>query len=315
MAIIGIISIGVYNSYLLLIRNTKEGQVKQSAALEGKNIIESIKQTSEDGSLSILDGRLLLGDIKMKSLLNIDSDYGRYLDGNFNVVDNKEEAKYIEKITINKTKAKINGNTIDINSGGGNGNSNSDSSESTLEAKFNIEKPKNSDYIKIYDEDNNYNEGTTKLYEDNLLLNIYESYDKDNEKEIVVIKDTNGNEIVKKTFDNIDKDEHKNRILKVTVNFKNYNEDDGKEETNSNTSNIKLLIYNQDKDNSLNLILEKKSQLNVNTKVITGQVNIFNNRSEDETAIGALHDFKVEIEDINGKKLFTGYSNENVKLD
>lgn len=311
MAIIGIISIGVYNSYLLLIRNTKEGQVKQSAALEGKNIIESIKQATEDGSLSILDGNLLLGDIEMKSLLNINSEYGRYLDGNFNVVDNKEGAKYIEKITINKTKAKLNGNTIDINSGGGNGDSDSDSSESTLEAKFYIEKLKNSVHIKVYDEHDNYKEGITELYEDNLLLNIYRSYD----KESVVIKDTNGNEIVKAPFDNIDEDEHKNKILKITMNFKNYSEDDVKETANFNKSHIKLLIYNQDKDNSLNFILEKNSQLNVNTKVITGQVNIFNNRSEDETAIGALHDFKVEIEDINGKNLFTGYSNENVKLD
>lgn len=48
MAIIAIISIGVYNAYLLLIRQTKAGQVKQTATLIGKQISEEIKSASEN---------------------------------------------------------------------------------------------------------------------------------------------------------------------------------------------------------------------------------------------------------------------------
>lgn len=43
MALIAIISVGVYNAYLLLIKQTKDAQVKQTAALKGKNVIEEIK--------------------------------------------------------------------------------------------------------------------------------------------------------------------------------------------------------------------------------------------------------------------------------
>lgn len=43
MALIAILSIGVYNVYLILIRQTKDGQVKQGAALAGKKIVEEVK--------------------------------------------------------------------------------------------------------------------------------------------------------------------------------------------------------------------------------------------------------------------------------
>ncbi|MDG5852946.1 prepilin-type N-terminal cleavage/methylation domain-containing protein [Clostridium beijerinckii] len=48
MALIAIISIGVYNAYLLLIRQTKYGQVKQRSTLIGKQIGEKIKSVSEN---------------------------------------------------------------------------------------------------------------------------------------------------------------------------------------------------------------------------------------------------------------------------
>lgn len=57
MALIAILSIGVYNAYLILIRQTKDGQVKQGAALAGKKIVEEIKagdfQKDDDGNLTL----------------------------------------------------------------------------------------------------------------------------------------------------------------------------------------------------------------------------------------------------------------------
>ena len=47
IALIAIISVGVYNSYLLLIRHTREGQVKQVSTLIGKQTSEDIKSVAD----------------------------------------------------------------------------------------------------------------------------------------------------------------------------------------------------------------------------------------------------------------------------
>lgn len=43
MMIIAILSVAVYNGFMLLVRNTKDGEVKQNAALIGKQVIEQIR--------------------------------------------------------------------------------------------------------------------------------------------------------------------------------------------------------------------------------------------------------------------------------
>lgn len=50
MMLITILSVGVYGGYLMIIRNTKDGEVKQEAALVGKRIVEEIK--AQDGNIS-----------------------------------------------------------------------------------------------------------------------------------------------------------------------------------------------------------------------------------------------------------------------
>lgn len=50
MMLITILSVGVYNAYIMIIRNTKDGEVKQEAALVGKRIVEEIK--AQDGNIS-----------------------------------------------------------------------------------------------------------------------------------------------------------------------------------------------------------------------------------------------------------------------
>ncbi|MDU5722133.1 MAG: prepilin-type N-terminal cleavage/methylation domain-containing protein [Clostridium butyricum] len=59
MMLITILSVGVYNAYIMIIRHTKGGQVKQEAALVGKRIVEEIKaetgniKKNDDGDLEL----------------------------------------------------------------------------------------------------------------------------------------------------------------------------------------------------------------------------------------------------------------------
>lgn len=62
MAILVIISIGVYDGYMIIIKQTKAGQVKQTAALVGKQISEQIKSASENKEINISESILNLTD-------------------------------------------------------------------------------------------------------------------------------------------------------------------------------------------------------------------------------------------------------------
>ncbi|GEQ20863.1 hypothetical protein CBU02nite_13690 [Clostridium butyricum] len=59
MMLITILSVGVYNAYIMIIKHTKNGQVKQEAALCGKRIVEEIKaetgniKKNDDGDLEL----------------------------------------------------------------------------------------------------------------------------------------------------------------------------------------------------------------------------------------------------------------------
>ena len=48
IAIFGVISIGVYNGYMIMIKQTKDSQVKQTSTLIGKEIVEEIKSVAGD---------------------------------------------------------------------------------------------------------------------------------------------------------------------------------------------------------------------------------------------------------------------------
>lgn len=52
MMIIGILSVGVYGSYLMLIRQTKDGEIKQESMLIGKKISEEIKNSGQNIKLT-----------------------------------------------------------------------------------------------------------------------------------------------------------------------------------------------------------------------------------------------------------------------
>ncbi len=104
MALIAIISVGVYNAYLLLIKQTKDAQVKQTAALKGKNVIEEIKVATKNGEFHISEGALNVGSINFEqSAGGSVAVYKRYLDENYNECS-ESLSKYVETITLNKTQ-------------------------------------------------------------------------------------------------------------------------------------------------------------------------------------------------------------------
>ncbi len=82
MMLITILSVGVYNAYIMIIRNTKDGEVKQEAALVGKRIVEEIK--AQDRNISA---------DKDKIMLNIAGE-------NINLVKNGEDYQTPSDITI-----------------------------------------------------------------------------------------------------------------------------------------------------------------------------------------------------------------------
>lgn len=94
MALIVIMSVGVYNAYLMIIRQTKAGEVKQTAALEGKKVIEGIKSSKFSNSILILDDKTI----------NLNQDNNIRLDKDYKVcaAQNSENYVYIEEIKFVK---------------------------------------------------------------------------------------------------------------------------------------------------------------------------------------------------------------------
>lgn len=82
MMLITILSVGVYNAYIMIIRNTKDGEVKQEAALVGKRIVEEIKaetgniKKNEDANLELtINNRTIILDKneeKYSTLIDLD---------------------------------------------------------------------------------------------------------------------------------------------------------------------------------------------------------------------------------------------------
>lgn len=110
-AMIAILSVAIYNGYMLLVKVTKSGEVKQAIAINGKKDFESInssivlKKIEDEESLSFN-----LGEKNIKLSGNIDTekfDTKLYLDNNYNITENEDGSRYTEIITINKVKGKI----------------------------------------------------------------------------------------------------------------------------------------------------------------------------------------------------------------
>lgn len=108
MMIIGILSISTYNGYLFLIRNTKEGEIKQSLTLYGKDSLEKIISSIENDEIKYNEGKLKFTEnIILDEIVNNKEEFVGtvYLDEKYQLCD-IDSAKYKEIITLSKVKLK-----------------------------------------------------------------------------------------------------------------------------------------------------------------------------------------------------------------
>lgn len=109
MMIIGILSVGIFGSYLMLIRHTKAGEVKQQSMLIGKTISEEIKNSTNDIQKNSGENIKLTEDI----ILNNQDEAEIFLDSKGEIINDVDKAYYKATIKI-KAKNTEEGNTIEI---------------------------------------------------------------------------------------------------------------------------------------------------------------------------------------------------------
>lgn len=314
MALITIISVGMYNGYMIIIKQTKAGQEKQSAALEGKKIIEEMQVAINDNSFNVNnDGtELEIGNNTRFEKQPTDSDgvYTRFLDKDFTSATDETSAKYTEKIAI-----------TNVNAGNVKFDYNEDANAGGVNCKFDISKEQLIDKsIKnyIYDDTNKSNK-TELEDQDKIMLSIYLKNGEDNNSRVIEINNSKGVPILSKTLPLTGR-------IDIIVNFNNY-----KQINSSVTKPVDVNVYNKIADVP-NIYVEKSSSIDVDVKAIKGKMNLYDNRAENpqQASIDALKSIKVEIrdyiknknyetsQDANKKQwedndnLFTGYSKKNI---
>lgn len=109
MMIIGILSVGIFGSYLMLIRHTKAGEEKQQSMLIGKTISEEIKNSTNDIQKNSGENIKLTEDI----ILNNQDEAEIFLDSKGEIINDVDKAYYKATIKI-KAKNTEEGNTIEI---------------------------------------------------------------------------------------------------------------------------------------------------------------------------------------------------------
>lgn len=302
--ILVIISVSVYSGFIMIIKQTKMGQVKQTSALEGKKIIEEIQAAIEDNSFKVSNDVLLIGTKKIQKQQDSNNVYTRYLDANYEEC-NKEVCSYVEEITVTPTKVITNINTektIGL-----------DTSYETEANKIYISKIGAKDYIAYWKEhDSAYSPNTSNSTEipsasvsgstlKKIVIYVYlEPVANDLNNEDVIIKDYTGQLLLSTT-----KAVEENFVM----NFSKYKDSLG---SLVNNVEIEINMYNKTKKVS-NVYIEKQKELNVNVEPRSGGINIYDNRTEDlqQGNVGELYDIKVEINKDN-QNLFTGYSKKNI---
>ncbi len=314
MAIIAIVCIAIYNGYAIIINHTKNGQVKQMAALEGKKVIEQLQAI--DFNLPNDNEALNIDEIELKkSTINSDT-YVRYLDNNYNCKDangndiSEASRKYSELVTITPTQA--NGEKITFD--------NSPMNEPVNKCTIYIGKENLGEYITCNSGQHEINNLPSQIEDGSakIVISIYITKITGDNKENIEIKDYKG--------EGIKDDEGK--LLSMTNDISNglYIDLSGYKENSDSAKKdeIEVNIYNEI-GSTQNIYIEKINDLDVNVKARKGEINVYDNRAinSEESKVGTLFDIKVEIrdykKDINGEikadkdNLFTGYSKKNIK--
>lgn len=307
MTIISIVSVGIYTGYMIMIRETKDGQVKQAAALQGKKVAETL----ESADFTIGGSSITVGNMTFNKN---EAAYVRYLNKNYKDTEDdgskvtEHTAKYIESVTFSRAVATTvtTSDAVTLNTNNG----------LNLEInKIYISRSKDSqdykDYISYwtYDKSKNYNPQTDEkseislLNDSNMELSMYLTrITGDSSHENVSILDYTGKKLIITT---------KNINENLVINFSNYKNADG---TLPSNENIEINVYNQT-STAANIYLEKQMDLNVEVEKLKGEVNLYNNRAENASQddMGTLYDIKISITgNTPNNELFTGYYKKNI---
>lgn len=304
MAILSIISIGVYDGCMLIIKEIKAGQVKQTAALEGKKLIETMKANS----FAVPDNVLNIGDnIQLKKEEDEAGNifYTRYLKEDYSVCE-KAVSKYVEKLTLTPAKSyktpQTTGQSVGLDT--------NDESHLT-DNRLYISKIDSKDYMRYWEYNSNeqyipVNDSLTvpippSNSDAQIEMSVYFTI-VDTGYQNIEIKDWKGQHLL-----SIPKEDKDDKDL--VINFSNYINSNGAVPINAE---IELDIYNKTTDIP-KIYIEKSQKLNVDVEARKGEINIYDNRAEnaEEDNIGNLYDIKVEINEKNSN-LFTGYCKKNI---
>lgn len=307
MMIISIISVGIYTGYMTMIKQTKDGQVKQKAALEGKKVVEALQGNSftvPESTLNI-DGITFSGD---------GTNFKRFLNGNYEDKDNnqnvtEDNAVYIETITCTRAQAIKTNSTNNDQNASENVSLNTNNGLNSSAKKFYVSRADSTNYIS-YDTVDDSSKKEIPLFEESnattkkMQLSIFLTPSEDDPtKEVIEVFSYKGGKSL--TGANIEQDVGSN----IVINFTNYKNEDG---TLPSNEDIEFDIYNKNSQ-SANVYLEKETNLNVDLEPIKGKINVYSNRSGTNDDVGTLYDFKVIIIDNNSKNiLFTGYYKKNI---
>lgn len=312
IAILSIISIALYDGFVIITKQIKAGQVKQSVALEGKNIIEKMKATSFVVPSVTTDAAIKIDDKIELQKEEKDGDvfYTRYLKEDFSVCP-KEVSKYVEKLTLTPTNVTLNDEQI----------TDELKNLKNINYKVYIGRESNAtgveDYIK-----HQITDITPKILESNsnkIAMYVYfETSPTSTNDRTITIKDSKGATLLESTETLRDTTSSNPSKVNLCMNFNYYKKID-----TSNLKDIEIYVYNRT-GSTANIYLQKDNTVTANVTVCKGEINIYDNRSEDsdEDKMGTLYNIKLEISDYlkykNGEihedkdNLFTGYSKKNI---
>ena len=314
IAILSIMLIATYDGFLIITKQIKAGHVKQSVALEGKNMIEEMKATSFAVPSSTTDAELEIGDKKLQKEKSEDGSifYTRYLKEDFSVCP-KEASKYIEKVTLTSTSVTLNDEqtTDELD------NSNNVNYKVYVGRELNSSSTAIEDYIKHEITDN-----PRTLESDSNKISMYvyfETASNSINDRTIIIKNSKGTTLLETTETLKDTTSPNPSKVNLCINFNYYKKID-----TSNLKGIEIYVYNKTV-NAANIYLQKDSSVTANVTVCKGETNIYDNRAEDtdDGNLGGLYNIKLEISDYlkykNGEihedkdNLFTGYLKKNIR--
>ena len=280
IAVMSVMLMGIHGIVMLTMKNNKDAQIEQQAAMYGQQIFEDFKslevtKTLSGTSLKLSNGLDLTGTGEYKAIKDL---------GN----------RYKADITV---KANISGIGTALNK-----EADKHLANGTNRNDFKVALKKEGSKIILKNVDDNKNTTITDSYNTLQPLKLL-VYVKKDSKEIIV-NDGDDKNLTNKTFPSATDDEKKTPI-NLIVDLKEYE----KESSSTRDTDIVIKVSNED-GKDINIICEDKSE-NLFVSLEQCGSGIF--KFYDEKSSKDLYDITVSITR-DGKTIFNGSARENMKV-